>query len=239
MNWVDYVILVIVLLGAWRGYRKGFLAAFAKLASYILGFLGAVLFYKPFAEYLSKISALKAWVIQSAGQYIHLPENLQKIPIQSLSINKVQDALNTMSLPEMYKKQVAEMIQQLGVIANKADVFTISDAIHQLIAGVIIKIIAFIILILVIEVCTSLIFAIFSKLMKYSPAGFLDKGAGIILGSTRSILVVTLTLAVANPILTLGSLNKTGMIGQICTGIEGSQLSTYIVSMIHGMGIMS
>lgn len=238
MNWVDFVIAAMVLLGAWSGYRKGFLMAFSKLASYILGFIGALTFYKPFAEYLGRIASLKAGVIHTVAGAVQLPENVQKAPIQSLALDKVQGALDSMALPAMYKKQVGEMVEQLGAITQQADVFTISDAVHQLIAGVILQIMAFIILVFVIEFVVSLIFKGVARLMSYSPAGVLDKGAGLVLGSAKSVLVVTIMLVVANPILSLGYLNKAGMFGQLCSGIQGSRFSTYLISLVQGMHLL-
>lgn len=238
MNWLDFIILIIVGLGAWGGYRKGFLAAFSKLASYILGFVGALIYYKPFAEYLSGMPAFKAGAIHSVEKVVTLPGELQKVPIQSLALNKVQSVLDSMSLPEMYKKQIGEMLQQLGAIAKHSDVFTVSDAVHQLIAGVLIKIIAFIILVIAIEVVTYLFFKVISKATNYPPAGFFNKGAGLILGSARSLLIVTISIVVASPVLSLGTLNKAGFLGMLNTGIQGSLLGKSILTLVQGITII-
>ncbi|MFZ3172578.1 MAG: CvpA family protein [Carboxydocellales bacterium] len=238
MNWLDFIIIVIVGLGAWGGYRKGFLAAFAKLASYILGFVGAVVYYKPFAEYLSGMPALKAGVIHLVEKVVTLPGELQIVPIQSLALNKVQSVLNSMSLPDMYKEQVGEMLQQLGVIAKHSEVFTVSDAVHQLIAGVVIKIIAFILLVIAIEVVTYLFFKLLSKATNQTPAGFFNKGAGLILGSARSFLIVMITIVVASPVLSLGTFNKAGFLGLLSTGIQGSLLGKSILTLVQGISII-
>lgn len=47
MNWLDILILLIVTLSTFFGYRKGFLRKILGIAGLILGFILAVKFYKP------------------------------------------------------------------------------------------------------------------------------------------------------------------------------------------------
>lgn len=237
MNWVDFAIAAMVLFGAWSGYRKGFLVAFSKLAGYILGFIGALAFYKPFAGFLGGTCGLEPTVVKTVARVVSLPDQIQQTPIQNLSLAKVQGVLDSMALPVMYKKQVGAMVLELGTITKRADVFTISDALYHLVAGVILQILAFIILIFLIELVTALILKGVASLMSYTPAGVLDKGAGLILGSTKSILVVTVMLAVVNPILSIGSMDQAGLLGQLSSGVQGSQFSSYLLTLIQGTGI--
>lgn len=53
MNWLDILILLIISLSAFFGYRKGFLRKVLGIAGIILGFILAVRFYKPIAGLLS------------------------------------------------------------------------------------------------------------------------------------------------------------------------------------------
>ncbi|HUW63691.1 MAG TPA: CvpA family protein [Spirochaetia bacterium] len=54
MHWVDLVILIIVALSAWKGYRAGLLTSLAGLFAWVLGFLGASHYYYPLSIYLTE-----------------------------------------------------------------------------------------------------------------------------------------------------------------------------------------
>jgi uncharacterized membrane protein required for colicin V production len=53
VNWVDWVILVILALSAWKGYRAGLLTSLAGLFAWVAGFLAASRYYYPLSTYLA------------------------------------------------------------------------------------------------------------------------------------------------------------------------------------------
>jgi membrane protein required for colicin V production len=53
LNWLDIIILLIIFVFTFFGFRKGFLRKFLGIAGIILGFILAVKFYRPISEFLS------------------------------------------------------------------------------------------------------------------------------------------------------------------------------------------
>lgn len=55
MNWLDFVIVLIVTIPTFFGFRKGFLRKFLGIAGIIAGFVLAVRFYEPVASFIGKL----------------------------------------------------------------------------------------------------------------------------------------------------------------------------------------
>ncbi|MEO8513857.1 MAG: CvpA family protein [Ignavibacteria bacterium] len=55
MNWIDILIVFIVTLPTWFGFRKGFLRKLLGIAGIIVGFILAIKFYDSVAAILSKV----------------------------------------------------------------------------------------------------------------------------------------------------------------------------------------
>jgi membrane protein required for colicin V production len=56
LNWLDLLIVLLISLSAFFGYRKGFLRKVLGIAGIILGFILAIRFYKPITGMLSTMS---------------------------------------------------------------------------------------------------------------------------------------------------------------------------------------
>lgn len=55
MNWLDLIIVLIITIPTFFGFRKGFLRKFLGIAGIILGFILAVRFYNPVSSFLHGI----------------------------------------------------------------------------------------------------------------------------------------------------------------------------------------
>ncbi|RPI13969.1 MAG: CvpA family protein [Ignavibacteriae bacterium] len=62
MNWLDLVIIIIVALSLFYGYRKGFLRKILGIAGLILGFILAIRFYKPVSGIFSGLFGISGAV---------------------------------------------------------------------------------------------------------------------------------------------------------------------------------
>lgn len=53
MNWLDWLIVVIIVWSAWQGLRRGLLVSLARMAGLLAGLFVAYSQYRPLADYLS------------------------------------------------------------------------------------------------------------------------------------------------------------------------------------------
>jgi uncharacterized protein YkwD len=66
MNTIDIILLIIVLLSAWRGWHKGFVVGVTDLALLIGSVLAAFYFYPYLASFLERYPSLGVWTIPLA-----------------------------------------------------------------------------------------------------------------------------------------------------------------------------
>ena len=66
MNTIDIILIIIVLLSAWRGWQKGFVIGVTDLALLIGSVLAAFYFYPYLASFLERYPSLGVWTIPLA-----------------------------------------------------------------------------------------------------------------------------------------------------------------------------
>lgn len=71
MNWVDWIIVIILGLSAWKGYRSGLLVSLAGLFAWVVGFLAASHYYYRLSAYADERWNLEPTIQRFLGQ--HLP----------------------------------------------------------------------------------------------------------------------------------------------------------------------
>ncbi|HEX3031974.1 MAG TPA: CvpA family protein [Bacillota bacterium] len=232
MNIIDVLIGAFVLVGAWSGFRKGLILSISKLVGYVIGLVVALSMYQSMAYYMGTVFGLEKAFTQIGKAVLKLPQNVALAPVKSVSMDKLQGLIQAIHLPESSQKFINDMLQQLITISGRPNVTTVGDAMSTLVGELLLKIVAFSILVLVVEVIISLAVKFISKLVSYTPAGLADKGGGLLFGTGKNILIVTITLIVLNPFLTLALLNK-GSIGKISTGIQQSQFCSYVIARLQ------
>jgi uncharacterized protein YkwD len=63
MNWVDLILILIVLLSAWVGFRRGFIIGSLDLVSWATSFVMAYMFYDYTKTFLAKFFILNVWLL--------------------------------------------------------------------------------------------------------------------------------------------------------------------------------
>ncbi|HEX3031462.1 MAG TPA: CvpA family protein [Bacillota bacterium] len=227
MNAIDILIGIFVIAGAWSGFRKGLIMSISKLVGYIIGLVVALAMYKPFASYLGKGIGFDSIFNHLGTVILKLPQNVSLAPMKSLSLEKVQSLIHSMNVPISGQNILNDILKQLTEISGRPSVTTVGDALNILLGELLLKIVAFSILVIAVEVVISIVVKGISKIISYSPAGLIDRGGGLVFGLGKNLILVAITLIVINPFLSLGALSKGG-IGKLCLGIHQSQIATYI-----------
>jgi len=66
MNYVDLIILAVIVFALWSGWNKGFVAGTFDLISWVGSIIIAFLTYKPFASFIDRYMSLGAWTMPLA-----------------------------------------------------------------------------------------------------------------------------------------------------------------------------
>lgn len=152
LNWVDIVLVVIVLISAFVGYKRGFINTLFRLISFLLAVILALLFYKPLATYLTEHTTIASWMQEKIeGNYEEeIPKENEVSPNEiNASEPKEETTFRLDNLPESMKNFIGlEDIanQTKEVIANNlsaAVINIISILIIFLVSRIVLGIIAF------------------------------------------------------------------------------------------------
>ena len=64
-NIMDIIVILIILISVFVGYKKGFIRTVVSLLSFFVAISMALLFYKPFAVILSENTTIDDWIIEN------------------------------------------------------------------------------------------------------------------------------------------------------------------------------
>lgn len=201
MNWLDWLLIIIISLSAWHGLKAGFIVGVARLLGLVLGLAAAFTGYKNLAVYLDH-----QWNWgESISVFI-----LERFP-QAL-INGALDSIAPGSLtePTPGSEQLLEDMVT-GYAANAA----------REMAGSVLELISFAILALAVYILVNIMMRALSGAASHSLLGPLDRIGGLILGLARGGLVIIIAAALLNPMYSAGAVTgdvQNGFLGHAVTG---------------------
>ncbi len=179
INYIDLIVLVIIALSVFFGFKKGFLKTVTGLVSIILSLILAFTLY-PYVESFIKNTPVYESVYENVEQHIAPPE---------VESEKISDyGAGELNLPRNFLEKMQKDAQQ-----TKKD---IAVSIAEKTANTAVKIVSMLLVFILARILIFFIVQIFGLLKKLPLIGWSDKILGIIIGFVRGIIVVYLVLAV-------------------------------------------
>ena len=231
MNFLDIVILATFALGFYGGYRKGFLQTFKGLVVYVGSFLGALLLYKPFADFLTHHFLMERQLRTAAKAIVDLPPELRDMPATTIKGEAIAASLDKLSLPQGFQAQAVEVANRLTEISQRSDIGTVSDAIYFLIGGILLQILSFTILIILTGLAIKGLFLLIGKSEGKTKTGSTDQWIGGFIGLGKQVATVVILLLLLYPVISMGAISGTnkGVLGQFTQAVQGSAVCTSIL----------
>lgn len=179
INYIDLLVLVLMVLSTYLGYKKGFLKTITGVISIILSLVLAVTLY-PQMETLIKSTPVYETVYENVEKHIAPPD---------VESNKISDyGAGALNLPRNFLKQIQKT-------ANDTQV-DIAISIAESTANSAVKIVSMLAVFLLARLVLLLIVAIAGLIKKLPLIGWSDRMLGVLFGFVRGFLVVYLILAV-------------------------------------------
>ncbi len=177
MNWLDWMIIIILVLSALGGLRSGLLKSVSGLAGMIIGLVVAFAYHRSFAAYLST-----RWNAQDKLQ--PMLENFLKNWIP------VNETLTLVSYPE-------GPVAALPVASNPLN--PLGDHLMGVFTSGILEVLCFLILLFATVWGASLAGSILTKIANVSFLGLPNHLGGLLFGLVRGIIVVLVVLTLMSP----------------------------------------
>jgi len=218
MNWIDLVVLAVILGFGLIGLASGFVNTVFKIASFFLSIFLAVKFYPAVAEMLKKtslFSTIKGSILKSL---FHQNQSL----IQGVN-GKVEQAaassvIDNLPIPGFLKGILLGRVSDASSVMNMEK---IADLISNELSIIIISIISLVLLYILIRVGLAFVRVILKGICKLPVFKQIDKLGGFTLGAIEGLLTVYILLAV------LMLFNSSPQFESIFKAMNGSILATY------------
>jgi len=213
MNWLDWSLMIIIALSAWRGLKAGFIVGVARLLGLVLGLAAAFTGYKNLAVYLDR-----QWNWgESISVFI-----LERFP-QAL-VNGALDNIVPGNLPGSApggEHLFDDMVTNYAAIAARE------------MAGSVLELLSFVILALSVYILVNIMMRAISGAAAHSILGPLDRVGGLILGLARGSLIIIIAAALLNPMYSAGAVTGDVQNGFLSHAVTGSVVLPYAQSAVE------
>jgi len=238
MNIIDGFILVILLVGAYGGYRKGLIMSVAGLFSHLAGLIGAFFLYRPIGDWLNTQFDLAKLLAPVVAKVVPLPPSVAAVSLQKISFAQAIEKVSRMKVPELYTKEMVKMVKELEQLAQMPGVETLGQAVSLMVTALTVSLGVFILLTLIIDRGTLLLCKSFYGKAAPGMVKTMDRLSGMAVGIAKNGLAVLIGLAVLKPVLYLGSVGgKDSLLGTLAEGVGSSQLFPYFFSILSSFNI--
>lgn len=203
---IDLIILAIILLCVFFGYKHGLTKCIIKILSFVIAILVAAVFYKPVANFVISNTEfddnIKNAIVTAIGNDVE-------------ETGKVKDDTN---LPQTMVNYINDSIEKSVNETKTAAVNTIADNISK---GVI-NICAAIALFIIVRIALIFVKAISSMITDLPIIKQVDKIGGVAYGLVEALLIIYVVLAIVSFISPM--LEQSGVVNAINKSIVGSAL---------------
>lgn len=179
INYIDLILLILMAISTYFGYKKGFLKTITGVISIVLSLVLAVALY-PQMESFIKTTPVYESVYKNVEEHIAPPDT---------ESNKISDyGAGTLNLPRNFLKQMQE--EATNTQENIADTIAVTTANSA------VKIVSMLLVFLLARLLIFVIVTIAGLIKKLPLIGWSDRLLGILFGFIRGFLLVYLLLAI-------------------------------------------
>lgn len=189
MNILDWIIVVLLILGAFSGLRQGLVRSLMGLAGLVLGLILASQLYGPLCRYLE---AHYSWVSRlGAGLAPHLPLAATVSSAPAGQGAALIDSIQGLDLPSFVKQYLSTAAQHTAGLPVGA---TIGQALATLMASAIIGVGCFFVIYFAVQIVAALIGGTISGAVSLTPLHIVDHVCGAAAGAATAAVFMTLVI---------------------------------------------
>lgn len=224
MNIADWIIIVLLLLGAAGGFRKGFVLSLAGAISSILGIITAYRYYPVLAKWMNEQWGLKEPLSEFLQKYLVLPQPVGQFRPEDIPLPDIGMLLEKISFDTHFKQQLLLHLEKIRESIEVPLGISLSEIINQFLASAIVSALAFIIIWFCVDFGLRIIATLFSGVIRNTAVGQFDRLGGMIIGTLLTVLVLTVFIGLLSPLLTIGDLAKPTFFSPVIEAMSESRL---------------
>lgn len=192
MNWLEIVILVVIVAMAVIGHHKGFVKMIVGLAAMVIALVGTAVLAPVLSDYINEQTELRQ---QIAGQIsIYLEEQIGE-KLEQTTAAAQQEAIDKLSLPDNVKS--ALLANNTTDMYKKLGVSSFSEYISNYAAGMGISALSYLIVFLVLYIVLRVVFMVLNIVTLLPFLKGVNKLAGAALGLVQAVVYIWVFFAIA------------------------------------------
>lgn len=212
MNIVDLLILAALGIAAYRGYKKGLMAALGALAGHLFGLIAAIFFSGPLARILDGSFNLIKGSMPLLAEQLALPAAASTVRISEMPLDKAINMINNYDLPDLFKKIMLRYVDDLAKMPVTHGINNLSEAIAYLVGSFLLSAASFLLIYGLISQVLGKGLPRYLKKASPGPVSMLDSFAGAGLRAVGTGIGIGVTLALVMPILSIGLIKERGTV---------------------------
>lgn len=222
MNWLDLVMIIILLISTWQGLRTGLINGVARLLGLVIGIIVAFNGYQFLASYLNQ---QWGWG-NSIATFL-----MERLPISVL--DKFNNEVTIMEkLINNPAKPTLDLVSN-DFINNKMISVTNQLAIS------ILEVISFIILLIGVSLLVKLVLGLFAGAVQHTLLSPLDHLGGLLYGFLRGTAIILVLVLLLEPVITSGLLMVEGNTNIFGQAVSKSVLIPYALQVLDIINIQN
>lgn len=231
MNWVDFLIIIIVLIFIVVGCLKGFVFSILSLFGGTVNFTLSIVLCRPVSNLINNIFKLDSALVTSFSSKLSKLSSNFDISLSSFNseadLNSyITNTINNSSLSSFSKKILNNSINITPEDIQNTDI-TLNNIISKSLATFISIIISFIIIFILIYLLLWLISFLSRKANQISDIKFTDRLLGTIFGFIRGTLIIVFMFII------LSFFSETGLLSGLFNQIHQSPIGNWLYSNIN------
>jgi len=211
MNVIDIGILIILILGGIRGYRRGLLLTVVGLGSYLVGLLVATRYYGVVAAFFNQKFGLTEHVSTYLGANSSIPAATAQAGVPVLHPSQVGTAVAGLPIPVFARQELTSSVNDIINLSFQQGITRLGEAITYFFASTIVDALAFLVLCLVVSKLVRMIAGWLTDFSGGSLLGGINRSTGLVAGLATASLLLVVVAGVLVPFLTFVGGGKAGM----------------------------
>lgn len=215
MNLIDLLIIIFLLFGLWKGFRKGLLNSLVGLCSTLLGLFVAWQTHACVAGWLDNGFQLTTKLARYFEQRLVLSETVSQLNVGTLSLPATNTSGATLQLSARLKLQLVEFAEKMGEqIGLGADVY-LGDILYLFLAKLVLQILVIILIWFLVDKGLLLIAQLITKLTENTFLGSLNKIGGVCIGLLSRVFVLTIIIGLSSPFFNLAQYTEPSFLSSV------------------------
>jgi uncharacterized membrane protein required for colicin V production len=211
-NWLDVVLVLVVLYGIYRGFRAGFIRMILGLAGVALGFWGAATWSPALVAYSENKFRWVTSFSLVTRKYISIPLEVATKPLKDLNPAELVRTVLSLPIPDELKATTARYISNLSMSMGASGASTVGEYLYRALASLCLHAAAFIFLFFLVRGIAALMSEVLTRTLAGGMAGsFINRALGASAGLLQTTIVLVALFGLLAPILNMSafSLGKT------------------------------